>query len=337
MAIDAPGPTGPVPATTGLPATPMAAIVPAQRALELFDHLDSDGDGRLSHHELKDALKVSAATGRDAATIATLIGDRHEIGGLVSDGPGISRLDLVRLAGGGADKAITETTDDFARADFRAGHITRELFPLGLASVTPAAVKQGLIGDCYFLSAVAAEAAVHPQALHDMIQPNKDGSFTVKFATRSVTVPPLTDVAYARGAGTPQGSWVTVLEAAYNILEPNAEAGGLTGGIRALTGKHSTILPLVGLTGKDRIRETIAEAQAAGRLMTVSRTWTTTGKETYDLHGGHVFSVMGYDPKTDEVIVRDPHGREGPAADGCHRFKTAEFRRLFDLLAVQRP
>lgn len=308
----------------------------AQRATELFDALDADGDGQLTTSELKDALKTGRYAGHEAATVVTLLSENREIGALHRDRrKGISRDDLAAYATTPQHPDVRYAEGAFARAVRRVETVQRDLFPDGIASVTPAAVRQGSIGVCYMLSAVAGMAAVAPQKLMDMISANDDGSYTVRFATKTVTVPPLSEADYARGSGTPQGNWVTVLEAAYLQLHPHADRGGLAGGIRALTGKHSAMLPLIGLTGLDRIRETIASAQADGRLMTVSRTWTKAGKAEYDLNSGHVYTVMGYDPATDEVIVRDPHGREGPGADGVHRFRTAEFRRLFDLMAVQ--
>jgi hypothetical protein len=327
-------PAHPVPAGSS-PLPPPSEFT--RRAAALFDDLDADHDGQLTKTELKDALKTGKYAGHDAAVVVTLLSENVEISELHRDRrKGISRNDLAAYAAAPEHPDVRFSEGAFARAASRADTIRRDLFPEGLASITPAAVRQGSIGVCYMLSAVAGMAAIYPQTIKDMITANDDGSYTVRFAKDTVTVPPLSDADYARGSGTPQGNWVTVLEAAYMTLHPHADRGGLAGGIRALTGKHSDMLPLIGLTGLDRIRETIAAAQADGRLMTVSRTWTKTGKDEYNLNSGHVYTVMGYDPATDEVLVRDPHGREGPHADGCHRFRTAEFRRLFDLMAVQR-
>ena len=41
--------------------------------------------------------------------------------------------------------------------------------------------EQGTLGDCYFISALAAMAANDPDALEDMIQDNGDGTYTVTF------------------------------------------------------------------------------------------------------------------------------------------------------------
>jgi hypothetical protein len=322
-------PAGPVP--------PVRTTEVTRRAEALFDVLDADGDGALTRRELKDALKTGGLAGGNAAAVVTLYSENKEIAQLHRDGQkGITRNDLAAYDAAGTHADVRFAEGAFDRAKNRAETINRDLFPEGLASVTPAAVRQGSIGVCYMLSAVAGMAATDPQKLKDMITPHDDGSYTVRFPKKTVTVPPLTDADYARGSGTPHGNWVTVLEAAYVQWHPGAEAGGLAGGIRALTGERSSMLPLVGMTGLDRIRTTIGAAQADGRLMTVSRTWTKEGKDEFSLNPGHVYTVVGYDPATDEVVIRDPHGREGPAADGYQRFSTAEFRRLFDLMAVQR-
>jgi hypothetical protein len=321
----------------GTPPPPPQIPEVVQRARALFGELDRNHDGQLTKQELKDTLQTGRYAGRDAAAVVTLISENQEISELHRDRrKGISQADLTAYAAQPEHPDVRFTEGAFERAVRRADTIKRDLLPEGLASITPSAVRQGSIGVCYFLSAVAGMAATNPQRLRDMITANDDGSYTVRFAKKTVTVPPLTDAEYARGSGTPQGNWVTVLEAAFMQMHPKADRGGLAGGIRALTGHHSDMLPLVGLTGLDRIRETIADAQADGRLMTVSRTWTKTGKEEFSLNSGHVYTVMGYDPATDEVLIRDPHGREGPQADGCQRFRTAEFRRLFDLMAIER-
>jgi pyrrolidone-carboxylate peptidase len=42
-------------------------------------------------------------------------------------------------------------------------------------------VQQGYLGDCYFMALLAAIAEVRPEAIEQMVTPNDDGTFTVKF------------------------------------------------------------------------------------------------------------------------------------------------------------
>ncbi|MBI5173583.1 MAG: hypothetical protein HY986_11905 [Candidatus Melainabacteria bacterium] len=89
-----------------------------------------------------------------------------------------------------------------------------------LKNIVPEAVKQGDgVGDCYFMSAVAAVAGQRPEDIQNMIKANDDGSFTVTFpGTRDepITVERPTSAEmglYAKG--TEHGIWPAVLEKAH--------------------------------------------------------------------------------------------------------------------------
>lgn len=105
-------------------------------------------------------------------------------------------------------------------------------------AVKPSDVHQGNMGDCYFLASVAALAKTNPEMIKQMIQQNKDGSFTVKFTSQQPAVGkpyqtysdlPLKDrfvnvqnnFAYEQGAGNALGAkpiqdmWPLVLEKAF--------------------------------------------------------------------------------------------------------------------------
>lgn len=304
----------------------------------MFDKLDRDGNGRLSRSELQLSISERAFRAKDAAAIVALWKDEKTIANLVDDGewkrrPGISRQDLQALQERDGDAQTTFANRVYQEASKRIEMATPELFPDGLASITPDAVRQGSLGVCYFLSAASALAAVDPQAIKDMVSANDDGSYTVRFPSETVTVPPLSDGDYGQLSETGGGAWVAVLEKAFLQTRPNADRGGLTAGIRKLTGERSSILvamsPLMNL---DRFRQRLSEASDEGRLMVASRTWSTNGElSTY-----HVYTIMDYDPTTDLMTLRDPHGDTGPQGDGYYQMTPQEFREQFDLVAIQR-
>lgn len=82
--------------------------------------------------------------------------------------------------------------------------------PLG---VTPAAVKQGQLGSCYFHAAIAAIANHNPSVIQNAIEDPGDHTFIVHFADGSKETVALDDIVYARDNqyDRSDGLWVTVL------------------------------------------------------------------------------------------------------------------------------
>lgn len=89
-----------------------------------------------------------------------------------------------------------------------------------LKNIVPEAVKQGDgVGDCYFMSAVAAVAGQRPQDIQNMIKENDNGTLTVTFPgakDEPITIERPTSAEmglYAKG--TEHGIWPAVLEKAF--------------------------------------------------------------------------------------------------------------------------
>lgn len=90
-----------------------------------------------------------------------------------------------------------------------------------LESIKPAAVRQGVIGDCMFLAILASVAQMRPELIERSIFAHEDKSFTVVFPNafnEPITVPYVTDAELALYAGAcPLGLWPAVLEKACGI------------------------------------------------------------------------------------------------------------------------
>lgn len=90
-----------------------------------------------------------------------------------------------------------------------------------LKSIKPAAIRQGVIGDCIFLAILASVAEIRPELIERSIFPHDDKSFTVVFPNafnEPITVPYVTDAELALYAGAcPLGLWPAVLEKACGI------------------------------------------------------------------------------------------------------------------------
>ena len=103
-------------------------------------------------------------------------------------------------------------------------------------------VKQGDMGDCYFLSAMVDVAKKDPQAIRDLIKQNDNGTYTVNFHGHD----PIT----VDGKGLPNGvqadgKWAQVLEQAWETQLGNVRNGkvdewgssGSADALEALTGR----------------------------------------------------------------------------------------------------
>ncbi len=342
-------PAKPVPATlsplraheTVTVSGPAKGAIPAAAdflvsARTVFHRIDRDNDGYLSKGELTKAFHDPQFKGREAAAVVTLGVHREELQALHDDefgteNDGVTLADLKAFEGKSASDRSKLGESGFASNLGSIGQKNRVLFPQGLASITPSGVQQGEYGDCYLMSAITGMAAAHPKTIRDMIVDNGNGTVTVKFPGQTVTIDQPTDAEMTKGARTPQGAWVAVLEKAYAKVDPAFNSTGFTGGIRTLTGHSSTIYVAAWPLTSAMIVAPIKVALSEGRLVVASRTWTTGG----GLPSQHVYAVIGYDAKSDTLTVRNPWGDGGPANDGIHHISPADFRDQFDLVGVQ--
>lgn len=87
----------------------------------------------------------------------------------------------------------------------------------GKEGISPEAVRQGILGSCYFHSVAAALAQANPESIRKMIQANADGTYTVEFADGKKETAYPEDIEYSRNSGydLSDGLWVAVLFRAF--------------------------------------------------------------------------------------------------------------------------
>lgn len=198
-------------------------------------------------------------------------------------------------------------------------------------------IQQGIIGDCYFVSSVAAVAQMSPDTIKKMIVDNKDGTYTVVFPgdkDEPITISAPTETERGLYNGSSEyGIWGSVLEKAYgaycqrNITRrtPLNWTGGLTtvegadgGGVflgkvmRLLTGED-TDSDLQWITRKSVTRRKLME-HVGGEEKVPVVAWQKPFRE-YGLTSvsNHVYSVLDYDPKGDDggtVTLYNPWGHK---------------------------
>jgi hypothetical protein len=210
-------------------------------------------------------------------------------------------------------------------------------------------VRQGQVGDCYFLSSMVDVARTNPQSIRDMIKQNPDNTYTVSFHDR----PPVT----VDGKGIPNGvsadgRWAPILEQAWEKTRAQPEKGGSpSDAIHALTGKRTNTYDigddtsalggarrLLGLerSSGDLIRDGLRNHEALV---------ADTGKKTSDgIVGDHAYSIVGMDDKGN-VELRNPWGSTPSTApepnghqagnDGTFWMSQDQFSRHFTVLEYQ--
>ena len=311
--------------------------------------LDIDGDGFLSEQEINLAIRNPRIQNDEAVLLSVLKKYRSDLEELSNDefgdeNDGITLKDLQQLyqqaevtKESEAQSLLNNIALDFdsgqkklAQALPRLGaNSTRPVFrtpgnPQNSVRLTPL-FKQGTLGDCYFLSALAGVLHQNPAAVANMIAgPSADGKYTVTFpgATRSIVVSPPTDaeiILYGTSAG--DGSWLTLLEKAYAEYSDSDVITGISGyeilnsgipgtGVSLLTG-HSNDLDLIMFTDKGEIARKTQEALNHGRIVTAS---TFLGEKSQNVSGLHVFTIVGYNAGPPETLrIRNPWGHGGEA------------------------
>ena len=302
-----------------------------------FASWDKDGDGFISMSEANGLLQDPTIQGNDAAALAALHGYIEHIEELSNDelgdeNDGVTLNDLTAFERGVSEDSL----DNEDRADWgysagqgkvgrgqlnrsaygatRKGQTYNELFINGVPSLS--SLRQGGIGDCYFLAALAGVINRDPGELVRMIERNvADGkvtSYTVSFPQRSlgaVTVPAPTDAEIARYSSAGRdGLWLIVMEKAYaqarggdNVQEEIGEGGQLSTGVKAMSG-NKTDTDILTFTRESTTKRKLQGAFKDGKLVTAA----IMSKNRLKLPSGHAYTVLGFDGSA--LTIRNPWG-----------------------------
>lgn len=329
-----------------------------------FKKLDTDGDEYLSMKEIDAALAAKDLSETDRTNLEFLkvnyskLEDAHD-DELGWENNGITMEDLDYYG----DNTVAKVTSALFRTWEAQSAGNRELYggkgnPLD--AIKPDAVKQGIIGNCYFESAVASLAATNPQAIADMIKDNGDGTFTVTFpgaADEPITVDRPTEAEMGLyNEGGNNGVWANVLEKAYgkyrqssifrrSIMNPfggDTTSEGSEGG-EILLGNAMTLL-----TGKGKDFDYILFASDAS--LKEKLTAALCGDEKRPVIAGingsifddetddgfpnqHAYSVIGYDPDGPDggtLTIRNPWGGGENSPRGTTKVSLKDFRQNFN-------
>jgi hypothetical protein len=319
-----------------------------------FDGWDLDRDGALSFVETSRLVPFATIRDEAAAALAAI----HRVQrGRTWPRAAFNRDDLI--ADGPGRRPPFEPDYRWGLAQIRdAG---RTLFAEGAPSVR--GLRQGPLGDCYFVATVAAMVDRNPDDVRRIIREGPDGSFVVRFPDgETVHVRHVSDAEVALGSSAVgQGLWMTVLEKAYGQLVERslARRGIIEDAIDALGhgGHPTTALEL--FTGHDAAvlrfgtraegYVPLARALLIGNLRRRRLTCCATpdGDVPPGLAPEHLYAVLGFDPVGDVVHVWNPWGNRfepsgppGPEAgypvrDGHLFVPLVDFVRIFAVMSYE--
>ena len=329
-------------------------------AQDMFIYL-AGRDGFLSSEDLDAAMTDPYLTLEQSAALLTM---RRLQNGLEemsndelfdeNDGITYEDLEAYRRVGKLPGKATDRTPDEqFAREKrFMQGY-SQELFANGLPDES--AIRQGNLGDCYFLAALGSAVAQDPQAVADMVRPESDGSYTVTFPdgrSANVAPPTLAEIASYGDSGT-DGMWVTLFERAAGMVRDSdselpaeeLDGGAIAGrdGAEFFSGDGTANADMLAVTADETTRERMAAAFDEGRVVIAGIKKDLFSDNREGLTTAHAYSILAYDPSTDNVTIRNPHGRgehdgkDGKPLDGVDdgtfTLTMDEFVRLFSIVA----
>ena len=188
---------------------------------------------------------------------------------------------------------------------------------------------QGRLGDCYLLSAIAAEARRSPKAMRGMIRPDVTGGFNVVFGNgQKIKVEFVTDSELLLGArmDSKHGSWLAVLEKAYGIIRQRDRArrkktgkanpgaivpaetlsGGSTGPIISLlTGHQAAGQSLNKSVKREQLHSLLVELTKKRRLMCLS---THNDHHPPGIVNNHAYALLAYDGEQRKATIFNPWG-----------------------------
>jgi len=290
-------------------------------------------DGYLSSEDLDAAMTRPDLTLDQSAALVTLRRLQGELEELNDDewfdeNSGVTLADLELYRQTGQLPGSKNTPDEwYAHYQGRMQNFSQRHLENKIPDVN--AIRQGSIGDCYFLAALGSAVRQNPKAVADMIVPLDDGTYTVTFPngqSANVAAPTLAEMATYGNSGA-DGMWVTLFErAAGKIRDEDAVVpeeelgwGSLAGraGTDLFSGDGSSNVDMLGLTENDTTRDRMESAFSEGRVVIAGINNDPFSEDREGLPDAHAYSVLAYDRATDTVTLRNPHGQgEHNGADG---------------------
>jgi len=193
-------------------------------------------------------------------------------------------------------------------------------------------IRQGAIGDCYFLAQIGSYAFLNPTLIRQSIADLGDGTYAVQFVKNATNTFYRIDadlpaysastLAYA-GFGAQGSTWAPLLEKAWAFFRTGAGTyasieGGWMGSVATAFGKSSTWGNTTGDSGA--LAAVLQQALAGGKSLTLGSYGSQASGSL--VVGSHAYSVQSITSDGNggyTVIVRNPWAVDGySSADGSN-------------------
>ena len=200
-------------------------------------------------------------------------------------------------------------------------------------------INQGYVGDCYFLSSLAAFAGVQPATLEQSAVDMGDGTFTVRYM--SGTTPSFVRVSndiptYGGGSyvynrpGSTGNLWATIMEKAYAYFRTGANtyasiSSGWMGAVYSSLGVNSNAFFPSSMTESAFFKMVSADL-AAGKEVTFG-----TGSSAPQLVSGHAYTLISASIDKNGMtsyVVRNPWGVSGDSLENGQGYATLTFAQM---------
>ncbi len=339
-----------------------------------FDQWDRNHDGRLSAVEVDRLVQSHSVVGPEAAAVAAI--HRYLRGKKTHHY--VSEMQLLRHHPKNGHRNRHDSrprfSSDYATFYWRLQRAPRRLFG-DADGPCLSDMKQGKLGDCYFISSLGVAVLRNPDAVRRMLRPRRDGSTDVFFTGRPpVNIPPLTDSEIALSSTTgDQGLWLNVLEKAFSRvtfgqskkqqrwdidLDAISRGGSAGSAISIITGHAAKTVYIRSHKGKGRaptsrrlsalrrrFHNLLSRSIGAGALTCAAT--PTRGRLPKKIANHHVFAILGYDRQRRIVHMWnpwandfEPQGRPGlrngyPTRNGRFHIPLDDFLRVFRCAFVE--
>jgi hypothetical protein len=315
---------------------------------QLFDAIDTDGDCNVTLSEIKQKITTQSLDASQKKSLNYLITHTEKLHTYTARGyvdrtermtkdeflahyKEVYREEIGKFnnAGGWGIEKVWRATMEAKRSLFADSNNP-------LLSIRVEAIKQGRVGDCLFLSALASIITVRPELILRCITNNGNETYTVTFPGApdipiAVPTPTSSELAlYAKGS--PYGIWAPLMEKAYGMLiakrrnspalipAENTATRANMKSLEILTGNGSrweytqdSASGALGMCKRsitpDQLRNLLSNCFAQRRAIIAAalRGAEVDGKEPA-IAPGHAYSIIGWDAQNDLIKIRNPWG-----------------------------
>lgn len=340
------------PALPAAPGEPAGSPDLAAAVRNGFETWDRDHDLRLSVEEVDRALAEATLAPAAAAALAVLRTFPQALGSCQPhDGEGVTQQDMILFARGGIPGAPSLTARlnaDFLTLSERASAMPEP----GPLTGDPFSLRQGRLGSCVLLATMAGM-----DDLSGLVVKAEPGSFAVRFPDGEeetvYDLAPGERLVHAVGDG--EARWPGLVEMA--LGQRLARSAGARSARLAVDGVPPEEA-LRAFTGREAVKVSLDERSLDDTRAWLREIFSRPGPrvcgtrpdpilkgqqfDVEELHNGiqnaHAYTLLGYDPGSDTVLLRNPW-RKNPwagdpdSADGVFRMPVPQFYASFRWIA----